>query len=78
MPIMNMVNAFGFFSLGRAAIRGRKRFARRVMAAPQDAWGFHLGEREVRISEVVILVAGTGFLVGALVNLWWFARGVLA
>ena len=78
MPIMQIVNAFGFFSLGRAAIRGRKRFARRVMAAPDGAWGFHLGEREVRISEVVILIAGTGFLVAALVNLWRFARGAMS
>jgi hypothetical protein len=78
MSIMHIANAFGFFSLGRAAIRNRKRFAQRVMAAPEGAWGFHKGEREVKISEVVLLVAGTGLLVAALVNLWLFARGAMS
>lgn len=40
----------------------RKRFAAAVVKEQNRMWGFHFGEREERISVIVAIIVGSGFL----------------
>lgn len=45
-----------------------KSFARIVIGQQNKFWGFHFGEREIKITEVVSIIAGIGFIVFALLS----------
>jgi hypothetical protein len=40
-----------------------KASARRAMQDQNRLWGFHFGEREVRISQVISIIVGAGFAI---------------
>jgi hypothetical protein len=59
-------NAFGGIVgivTGVLLIVFRKRFARKSVREQNAFWGLRMGEREVRISEIVAVPIGIGFIV---------------
>jgi len=51
--------------VGLVLILVRKRFADAVVASQNAFWHFRFGERERKISELIVLLVGLGFLVFA-------------
>ena len=50
-------------AVGFVAIFFRKRFAREIIEAQKSTpWGSNYGDKEVKISEIVIIVVGIGFI----------------
>ena len=52
-------------SIGIYLLVFRKQFARSCIKDQNRLWGFHFGEREVWISEIVAVIVGFGFILFA-------------
>lgn len=46
-----------------------KSFARLIIEQQNKFWGFHFGDREVKISGIISIIAGTGMIVLSLLSL---------
>jgi hypothetical protein len=51
-----------------------KLFARLVIEQQNKFWGFHFGQREIKITEVGSIITGIGFIVVGLLSLFQIIR----
>ena len=57
-------------SVGILLVLFFKYFARFVVEQQNKSWGFHFGAREVKMTEIISVIVGIGFIIVGLLSLF--------